>query len=213
MALRVLSRSWALSAKFLPPSIPAEVTAKARYQIVEMMVVYKMRCWENYLELLVYTLQAVDRRVQVSDFVGLHFQLLLKVLNLTNMGVAFRSVLYLKFILSIRRFRNRILLSTLEQTFRSAMDSAISTLLVSSSWIVFSSNSSYSVSSDARRPSNSSRLRVTMSLSSWLCLKRSTVSRTNDWPSASCRRTAVRSSTVRVLIAAGESMASNLAII
>ena len=31
IALRVRSRSWALSARFLPPSMPAEVTANARY--------------------------------------------------------------------------------------------------------------------------------------------------------------------------------------
>ena len=97
------------------------------------------------------------------------------------------------------------------QTLRSVMDSAMSTLLVSSSWIVFSSNSSYSVSRAAIRPSSSSRLRMTISFSSWLCRRRSTVSRTNDCPSASCRRTDVKSSTVNVFIPLGESMASSFA--
>jgi hypothetical protein len=34
IAFRARSRSWALSARFLPPSIPAEVTANARYQVI-----------------------------------------------------------------------------------------------------------------------------------------------------------------------------------
>lgn len=62
------------------------------------------RIGESHLELLVYALQTVDGRVQVSDFVALHLELLLEVLNFANMRITFCSVLCLKFILAMRSF-------------------------------------------------------------------------------------------------------------
>lgn len=55
-------------------------------------------------------------------------------------------------------------------------------------------SSSYSVSREAMRASSSSLRRVCISFSSWLCRRRSTVSRTSAWPSANCRRTVTTSS-------------------
>lgn len=72
-------------------------------------------------------------------------------------------------------------------------------------------SSSYSVSRAEIRDSSSSRLRVVSSFSSWLCRRRSTVSRMSDCPSASCRRTVVMSSYVSVDTPVSESIVSSFA--
>lgn len=72
-------------------------------------------------------------------------------------------------------------------------------------------SSSYSASREANRLSSSSFLLVVISPSSCFCLRRSTVSRMSDCPSASCLRTWVMSSTVRVETPVSESMVSSFA--
>lgn len=93
----------------------------------------------NYLELLVDALQAVDRGVERTDFIALHLKLLFEIGQLVNVCIALGSVLSLKFDLEANILNNgRANLETSCQTLMSAIDSARSTLLVSSSWMVFS---------------------------------------------------------------------------
>ena len=75
--------------------------------------------------------------MEVADLVGLHLQLLAEVDHLTQVRVTLGRVLGLelglKGIISVMQGR-----TYWQQTFKSAIDSARSALLVSSSWIVFS---------------------------------------------------------------------------
>ena len=100
----------------------------------------------TYLELLVDALQALVRRMEVADLVGLHLQLLAKVDHLAQVRITLSSVLGLelglKNVISILQAR-----MYWQQTFKSAIDSARSALLVSSSWIVFSVEQSARVGS------------------------------------------------------------------
>lgn len=68
MALRVRSRSCALSARFLPPSIPADVTANARY-VRRVSSLQKTIDKFIYLEFFVDTFQAIDSGIQTASFV------------------------------------------------------------------------------------------------------------------------------------------------
>lgn len=101
MALRARSKSCALSARFFPPSIPADVTANARLKCT-VRKVYKP-CQSNpNLELLVDALQTIGSGVKVANLVGLHLHLLLEILDLAFMSLTFCNVLSFQFVLMPR---------------------------------------------------------------------------------------------------------------
>ena len=95
MAFRARSRSCALSARFFPPSIPAEVTANARYSVINDHTRWAYHEEVTNLKLLVDALQSIDGSVQASDFVNLEFQLLPEILDLVLVGLPLRGILSL----------------------------------------------------------------------------------------------------------------------
>jgi hypothetical protein len=100
MALRVRSKSCALSARFLPPSIPAEVTANARY---EMSIQQRSSSYLSgdyaYLKFFINTLKAFVRSIKGTKLVALHLKLLLEINHFTNVSISFGGVLGFQFVL------------------------------------------------------------------------------------------------------------------
>ena len=90
------------------------------------------------LELLIDTLEAINGCIERADFASADLELLLEILNFAEMRVALGSVLCLMFVLRpglTIRTRSFVVFAP---TLSSAIDSATSTLLTSSSCIVFS---------------------------------------------------------------------------
>lgn len=82
----------------MPPSIPAEVTANARYHEASAFCSDKRKN-EAHLELLVNALKAIDGCIECADFAGSDFELLLEILNLAEVRVTLGSVLGLELVL------------------------------------------------------------------------------------------------------------------
>ena len=82
--------------------------------------------------------------MEVADLVGLHLQLLAKIDHLAQVRITLGGVLSLelrlKSVVSVMQGH-----TDWQQTFKSAIDSARSALLVSSSWMVFSVSTLVSV--------------------------------------------------------------------
>lgn len=93
----------------------------------------------TYLELLVDTLETINGGIEGSDLTSFDFQLLLELLNLVHVSIPSRNILSLELVLfDGNQDHPRSDIALVIQTLSSAMDSATSTLLTSSSLIVFS---------------------------------------------------------------------------
>lgn len=140
MAFRARSRSCALSARFFPPSMPAEVTANARFRGISAQPPCLSDNPSNVkvtnLKFLVDALQTLNGSVQASDFIGLQFKLLLEIQDLALVGLSLCGVL--SFELALGGYQPHFSTVLQHHTFRSATDSVRPTLLVSSSPMVFS---------------------------------------------------------------------------
>lgn len=139
IAFRVRSRSCALSARFFPPSMPAEVTANARCTKDGSTHSYYMSGKHHTLSssLTLFRLSMDALRVRISfDF---NSNCCLR--SATSLMFASRLAAYcisslvcaIDYIQWTRSFSKHVWL-----TLNSAMESTMSALLVSSSWMVFS---------------------------------------------------------------------------
>lgn len=85
------------------------------------------------LKLFVDTLQAIDGRIQRADFASADLELLLQILDFAEMRVTLGSVLCLKLVLRSGSATYNRSFAVIATTLSSAIDSATSTLLTSSS--------------------------------------------------------------------------------
>lgn len=153
IALRVRSRSLALSTRFLLPSMPADETAKARCGGEGRARVSPLEAAgtpsnasATHLELLVDALEVLDRRRLALELLRLELELLLEVRDLAQLRVALGRVLGLQPALCEAGRGGRRRMSTLRaerrrgredrRTLSSSMDWATSALLASSSRMV-----------------------------------------------------------------------------
>ncbi len=86
------------------------------------------------LKFLIDTLQTLNGSIQTSDLVRSHVKLLFKIYNFAQMSIPFRRILCLEFILGCKVISADVAKGEdNKHTLRSTIDSAMSTLLVSSS--------------------------------------------------------------------------------